>query len=71
MSDHLAPLREQLGAEPPESLNTLPAQVISGLAAAIAAARDRQSGEIDVAIARGLKLVPFPLRPIVRKGLFG
>ena len=71
MSDSDARLRALLGGDPPESVRTLDAERRDALAALVADARQRQGRALEVALTAAVQHVPFPVRGVVKKVLFG
>jgi hypothetical protein len=66
-----ADLIELLGGEPPAGIAALPPAERAELAGVIAAARRQQADDLAASFRTTLKHVPFPLRAIVKKVLFG
>lgn len=64
-------LGDVLGTEPPAGVAALPAEAQARLAALIEAARTQQERELRAAFEATIKHVPFPVRPLARKLLFG
>lgn len=64
-------LRELLGADPPASVQGLPAASRTQLAGILRAAKQRQEQTLEDAFTATLKHVPFPVRGIVKKVLIG
>lgn len=64
-------LREVLGAEPPPGVADLPAADQDRMARLITRAREKQARDLEAAFAATLKHVPFPVRGIAKKMLFG
>jgi hypothetical protein len=64
-------IAELLGGEPPAGIAALPAAARAELAAVIVAARSRQTEDLAASFRLTLKHVPFPLRGLVKKVLFG
>jgi hypothetical protein len=60
-----------LGADPPESVQTLDDDTRRELADLIADSRKRQAKSLEEAFTATLKHVPFPVRGIVKKVLIG
>jgi hypothetical protein len=60
-----------LGADPPESVQTLDDDTRRELADLIADSRKRQAESLEEAFTATLKHVPFPVRGIVKKVLIG
>ncbi|HZC70515.1 MAG TPA: hypothetical protein VE442_07475 [Jatrophihabitans sp.] len=67
----MAQLQDLLGAEPPASVRALDADAQAALASVVADARQRQSRALEDALAAAMRHVPFPVRGIVKKVLFG
>lgn len=63
----VAALGRVLGATPPASLSDLDPALVSRLADAVAAESHRQATALTDAVDHALRLVPRPLRGIVRK----
>ena len=66
-STDLGGLTEALGSPPPDSLATLDQGVVDDLAAMVTDARLHQQQEMARAIDDALRIIPRPLRGIVRK----
>lgn len=64
-------LRDQLGGRLPNGLGDLADDDLADLASAIASARDQQAEDLESAIERSLRKIPFPLRGRARKAVFG
>lgn len=64
-------LAEVLGAEPPAGVAALPVPDQERLVRVISRARETQARDLEVAFTATLKHVPFPVRGIARKMLFG
>jgi hypothetical protein len=64
-------LREQLGGRLPNGLGGLEDHEMADLAAAIEVARRGQADDLERAIERSLRKIPFPLRGRARKAVFG
>jgi hypothetical protein len=64
-------LAELLGAEPPPGVAALPLAERRALADVVTAARRKQSEDLAASFEATLKYVPFPLRPVVKRALFG
>ncbi len=64
-------LTDALGADPPEAILALPADVADRLAEQIEDARRRQAAAMDKSVKAALKGVPLPFRGVVRKALLG
>jgi hypothetical protein len=65
----LAPLRDQLRAEPPAALSRLTGDQIRDLTVAVEEARHRQAEELEAAGEAAFALVPRLLRAPVRRML--
>lgn len=63
----LAALTDALGSPPPPSLATLDQPAVDDLAEVVQAARRHQQQEMSRAIDDALRIVPRPLRRVVRK----
>ncbi len=66
-----ARLRELLGADPPASVLALDADDRAALAALLEDARQRQARTLEDALTATMRHVPFPVRGIVKRVLFG
>ena len=64
-------LRDLLGGDPPASVQAFDEHARAALVAVLVDARDRQAQAIDEALAATMRHVPFPVRGIVKKVLFG
>ncbi len=64
-------LRALLGAEPPASVLALDADTRAALADLLRDSRQRQTRTLEQSFTATLKHVPFPVRGIVKKVLFG
>jgi hypothetical protein len=69
--DHDDELRGLLGADPPDSVLALDAQVRAEFAEILRDARRRQTRALEESFTATLKHVPFPVRGIVKKVLLG
>lgn len=67
----MSTLSEILGGEPPVGIAALPAVDQERLAQLITRAREKQARDLDAAFRATLKHVPFPVRGIAKKMLFG
>ncbi|CAN5495081.1 hypothetical protein BH23ACT9_BH23ACT9_04470 [soil metagenome] len=66
-SDALSELARVLGAEPPASLDTLDPGVLSHLTEAVLAESRRQEQALGAAVDNALRLIPRPLRGVVKR----
>jgi hypothetical protein len=66
-----AALREELGAAPPYFLGDLDDRELSDLLKALSEARVRQAEELEVAIDRAMRFIPWGFRSAVKKVLLG
>jgi hypothetical protein len=64
-------LAELLGGQPPAGVAALSLADRRTLATVISTARRKQSEDLAASFQATLKYVPFPLRPVVKKALFG
>ena len=64
-------LRDLLGADPPASVLALEPDARAALTAVLADAQQRQARALEEALAATMRHVPFPVRGIVKKVLFG
>jgi hypothetical protein len=64
-------LAELLGAEPPASVRALDPGAQAELTEIVADARQRQARALEDALTAAMRHVPFPVRGIVKKVLFG
>lgn len=71
MTDPEDDLRALLGADPPQSVQSLPADDRAELARILQDAKRRQARTLEEAFTATLKHVPFPVRGIVKKVLIG
>ena len=62
-------LEAALGAKPPKGLSKLDEAAVADLADKVAAARRSQDRQLLKALHSALKIVPRPLRPVLRKVL--
>jgi hypothetical protein len=66
-----ASLAELLGTEPPPSVQSLPPATRARLADVLAEARAEQSRSLAAAFEAALRVLPFPVRRVVRKVVLG
>ena len=66
-----ADLQAVLGAAPPDSVRSLPDDVLARLADQIATAKERQHAEMEASVKTAIAGVPFAVRGIVKKALMG
>jgi hypothetical protein len=64
-------VRDELGEPLPAALGELSADELDDLASALADARRTQSRALDGAIDNALRHLPWPIRIVVRRILFG
>ena len=64
-------LAEELGTSPPRFLDTLEARELQDLTAVLKEARVRQAEDVEEAIDRAMRFLPWGLRGAVRKVLIG
>ena len=64
-------LRRELGTSPPKFLDELDEAKLHDLAAVLSQARVRQADEVEAAIDRAMRFLPWGLRGTVRKVLIG
>jgi hypothetical protein len=64
-------LAELLGVEPPASVRALDPDAQAKLTDIVADARQRQARALEAALTAAMRHVPFPVRGIVKKVLFG
>jgi hypothetical protein len=64
-------LAKLLGDAPPAGVAALPLADRRSLADVISTARRKQSEDLAASFEATLKYVPFPLRPVVKRALFG
>lgn len=67
----LRALEAELGARPPDGLQSLAAADLRSLTALLRTAKERQSHALDAAVGEALEIVPRMVRGPVRKILFG
>lgn len=71
MTDVDARLRALLGGDPPESVRGLGTEQREAFAALVDDARQRQARALQDALTAAMRHVPYPVRGILRKVLFG
>jgi hypothetical protein len=64
-------LREELGAAPPYFLDDLPDRELEDLVKALSDARIRQAEELEDAIDKAMRFIPWGFRGAVKKVLLG
>ncbi len=71
VQDPAEQLRAALGDEPPPAVRDLDEATLAQLTELVAEARREQARSLEEAFAATVKQVPFPVRGVVRKMLFG